>query len=203
MKTPSLFFFLTLFLVACSGTQEPVTGILEDGNYTYFELKNTTEMSPADSVYKKLDSLEKRQLLPDITRELTKMDKDYLYSSFLMAYFVAKQKKVGNIQPILLKLFADDLNTTLLINLNEKNDPVSYLFVEGDEFCGSDHDSYCEKTRHSIFNNDVVLTYDLFKTESSNNEDISYTDSIVYKSIIQPDGNIETHRIDSVRVIKK
>lgn len=202
MKTKFLLLFSILFFAACSSRQERTASLPEDAVYKYMDLKKTTDMSTENSVFKELDSLQKRQLLPDISKGLS-MDVDFPYSSLVDVYFVAKQKKIGTLQPILLKLNGDDFNKTILINLNEENHPVSFLFVAGEEFCGSDHDFYCEKSTHSIFNNEEIITYDLVKTESSNNDDTSYTDSIVYKSIIKPDGTIETNKIDSVRITKK
>jgi hypothetical protein len=194
--------FLALLFAACSSKQGNSTDTIDDSLYKYVELKKTAEMSQEGSSYKKLDSLQKKQFLPDITKGLA-MDKDFLYSSLFSAYFVAKQKKIGTLQPIILKLTADDFSASVLINLNERNIPVSFLFIDGQEFCGSDHNFYCEKSTHSILNGTEIITYDLFHTESTNNNEISYTDSIVYKSIIKPDGTIKTNKIDSIRVIIK
>lgn len=130
------------------------------------------------------------------------MGKNFPYSSLFSAYFVSKQKKIGSIQPIILKLFADDFTQFILINLNENNTPVDFMFIDNEEFCGSDHNFYCEKSRHSIFNESEIFTYDLFKIESTNNDLTSYIDSITYKSFIQPSGSIKTSKIASARIVR-
>jgi hypothetical protein len=202
MKLRLVLLFFVLLFAKCSNQQESTNGALDNNLYKYLDLKSTTKISQDNKSYIKLDSLQKRQILPDITKGLN-MDKDFPYSSLFSAYFVAKQKKIGNAETVILKLEADDFDKVILITLNETNSPIDYLDIDDEEYCGGGHLLYCEKVRHSILNNNEIITYDLFKTESSQNDLTSYTDSIVFKSIIKPGGRIETTKMDSIRINNK
>lgn len=200
MRIIFISFLSILFFSTCSTKHADNKDNLNDQLYLYKDLKRTTEVVADRKSFTKLDSTQKRALLPDITKGQA-MDLDFPYSTLLNAYFVSKQKTIGAIQPIILKLFTDDFDALVLICLNSKNTPVDFFILDREEFCGSNHETYCEKSRHSILNGNEILTYDLYKVESSSDDKFLYTDSIVYKSSINADGKIKTLQTDSVRIL--
>lgn len=177
----------------------------EEVEFPNSNFHNTIELSKSinkyHSLHPRLDSIQKRHLLPDITKNLP-MDIGYLYSSFFIVSPVSKQNKIGYIQPIILHAFADDFSAFILVTLDSNHKPVDYLFVDNEEYCGEDEDEMCEKFTHSVFTGSEILSYNLYKFTSTINNELLYIDSISYKSKINKNGTISTIKSDSVRVNK-
>ena len=159
--------------------------------------------SSKKKAYLKLDNNLKLQLLPNILR----MDTFWIKED-IQAYLISKQEKIGNIQPIIVQTNGTDFGALLLINLNEKGDEISGMFLNGGENSGplEDLDSVLllRPFKRSFFNYNQVNSYSLsawVNKYKTNKPDI--VDSVTYRSTIEMDGTIKTQKIDSVRIKRK
>ena len=138
-------------------------------------------------------------------------------------YFISKQEKIGDFQPIIIDVDASHYNDLLLIVLDKMNLPVSYLVLNK----GVNEDT------HAIFNladslyrtfhcgasllqkneiywyrvNNYSIEFRMQSTPGAKAELMGgprwpYDDSIKYLSVIQSNGNITTKLIDSVRWLR-
>jgi hypothetical protein len=216
-----LFVFVSVTVVSCSGpvkekakTKDSVpvvdTSFLADKNYPFKNVKNTLpifknikyykEVMYADSTHNtafvELTKSQKLKLVvPFISKEL-KVDEKYVVD-MMQAYFVARQAKVGDLQPIILYITGDDYTSLTMILINKAGLPaggfnVNGGFQGGPEQVGDSITKY-ELRSYSYLKGNQITT---IKIEQSDYADtlkrLSVIDSTVFKSIIANDGKITT-----------
>jgi hypothetical protein len=120
------------------------TGILADKNYLYKNVQNTLLVwnkmldvpkhvfvdSTRKTTFIKLTNKQKTKLVtPFMKNELGVND---LYvRKFMDAYFVAKQQKLGELQPIILYITGDDYGSYTLILLDKNQNFINGINVNG------------------------------------------------------------------------
>ncbi len=153
-----------------------------------------------------LDTIYKLIILAPILKQDLGVDKDYV-KSFMISYFISKQEKVGDYQPIIIWISGDDYTSLMLVLVDSTLNPISHLVLNGGLFAGpyeiNDSLTLWGKDKHSEIKNTIINSYLLNTyvwTDSRN--DSAFVDSITYKSQILQNGQIKTEKIDSVRMIK-
>jgi hypothetical protein len=182
-----------------------------------FMFKNiTSSMFQADSStmsqYVHMDTIQKMQYLtpkiidsenPDVMKVGQTYINDYMYS-----YFISKQDKIGDYQPIIVSAHGDDYGALILLLLDKNNKPVSHILLCGGLSAGPDgelgdsivllHD------RESLIKHDTIITYILRVRQPENKDNALPTiDSISYIRKILATGEIKTIKTDSVRYSRK
>lgn len=213
----SLLVFASLF--SCSNNQEEQVSSdgfqLPDSLFAFQNIENTLflddmywsvdEISKmyVDSTKKKefieLDSAQKMRLLAPVTD----IDSNYVVQ-YMDAFFVSKQKMVGEFTPVTIYLYGDDYASLLYIVLDKSLNPVSHYIASGGE-CGGPADGengsiIIPPTIHSFFKENKFYNYSL--TETVMPDSITHPsifDSVYYESEILSSGKIQTKRLDSVR----
>jgi len=197
------------------------TSFLADKNYPYKSISNTLTVNfigknnSADELYTdstfktayiKLNEQQRIKLIaPFIMKELGVNEK---YAGDLMsAYFVSKQNKIGNLQPILIKISGDDYGSLTMIILDKSDTPIDGYNVEGGKEGGPTEigDSLIrfEARRYSHINNNVITTYDINETDHTDTtKKQELIDSEVYKTVINKNGTFSTRRIVKVGFAK-
>ena len=213
----SLLVFVSLF--SCSNNQEEQASSdgfqLPDSLFAFQNLENTFVIdsmfwdnegtgkvfvdSSATKYYYKLDSAQKMRLLAPVTD----IDSNYIVQ-YMDAFFVSKQKMIGEFTPITIYLYGDDYMTLLYIVLDKTLKPVSHYIVNGGEWGGpadgEDGALILQPTINSFFKENKVFSYSL--TETAKPDSITHPsifDSVYYESEILSSGKIQTNRLDSVR----
>ena len=174
---------------------------LDDKLFSIQDIKSTKDLPDDLSKFPELDSAQKVQfIIPIMTKEMN-LDADYVVH-YMTARFLAKQSLL--LPTILVSVDGDDYGATFYIVLNKQNKPLSYFRASGGLCAGPDeiNDSLlriCAR-RHSTFKGSEIRTYVL--TETIQPDSIpkpSIFDSVVYWSIININGQIETKQKDSIR----
>ena len=213
-----LFFILiSVSLFSCSSNQEEQTTDsfqLPDSLFAFENLENTlfadnmfwdpkddTKVyidSTTKKAYIKLDSLQKKRLILPITD----IDSNYVIQ-YMDAFFVSKQKMIGEFTPITIYLYGDDYAALLYILLDKSLKPISHSTVNGGHFFGpieGDNKETLPPILHTFFKDDKFYSYSLTETIILDSIDHpSIFDSVSYESNILSSGAIQTKRIDSVR----
>ena len=187
-----------------------------------FALKN---IENADLVYKVkyidnklfLDSLKKIEfvalnttyklkILAPILKQELGVDKDYV-KSFMISYFISKQDKIGDYQPVIIWISGDDYTSLILTLVDSTLNPVSHLVLNGGLFAGpyefNDSLTCWGEDKYSKINKNRIESYTLntYVWTDSRNDSV-FVDSINYKYQIMENGQIKTEKIDSIRIIK-
>lgn len=153
-----------------------------------------------------LDSTYKTKILAPILKKDLGIDKDYV-QSFIRSYFISKQDKIGDYQPVIIWASGDDYTSLILAVVDSSLNPISHLVLNGGLFSGpfEVNDSLtswgeykCSHINGTIINTYTINTY--VWTDSRN--DSAFVDSIIFKSQILQNGQITTEKVDSVRIIK-
>ena len=144
-----------------------------------------------------LDSLQKTKLLAPFVK--------YFPPYSHIAHFISKQDKIGDFQPIILRVVGTDYLTLWLLLLDKDCKPVSLFFLEGENCEGPwDTDSTimdCPTKRNKFIKNRIE-SYELRTTDFFNSNK-SIIDSLVYTTEINEKGEFKTKRIDSVRYTRR
>jgi hypothetical protein len=129
---------------------------------------------------------------------------------FYGCYFVSKQKKFSNHQPIIVRIEADDYFAVILMVFDDNKSLISWKELSGGLCAGpseyEDRIEYCPES-YSIANNNTDLTF-ISSTEiipvidSVVIQDSTLIDSLTYHISINNNGIINRQLIDSVRFIK-
>jgi len=180
---------------------------------TLDEFKFSNDLSQC-SLYGKnlteLDSLQKVWLLtPFVTTFKSRALESVLRTDipenstwYFRAQFVARQNKIGDLQPLILRVDRDGYLALWLLILNEQCIPVSCYQLDGcrrDLFVKDSTGTFCTK-RNKIVGNRID-SYETRETWAANGKP-PIVDSIVYRTQIGAKGQIVTTRIDSVRYFK-
>lgn len=213
----SILIFISFF--SCSNNQEEQISSggfqLPDSLFAFQNIENTLFVEKMfwgnDTPFKmyvdstktksfiELDSAQKMRLLAPVTD----IDSNYVVE-YMDAFFVSKQKMIGEFTPITIYLCGDDYITLLYILLDKNLNPASHYIVYGGE-CGGPADGengelIMTPIIHSFFKENKFFNYSL--TETVKPDSITHPsvfDSVYYESEILPAGKIQTKRIDSVR----
>ena len=203
------------------------TSFLADTSYIYHNITNTNDMKwtgrPSnqtdtfdnniytDSTYKKrFLMLTKAQRLQLISRFISKeLDVNEKYARDLMsAYFLSKQAKIGNLQPIIFNIDGDDYWSETMILFDENYKPVNGINLSGGQQPGpteiGDSLTMYDKDSYSYINKNRITTIRISETDytDSTRTDV-IIDSSVFESIIHPNGYIQTKQTVKTRYIKK
>jgi hypothetical protein len=149
--------------------------------------------------YIKLDNKQKLRLLPNIL----KMDTLWIRMD-IQAYFISKQEKIGNIQPIIIQTSGTDFAALLLINLDNKGNLLSGMILTGGENSSpqGELDSllFLRPYTRCFFNKNHIKSYTLSAmVEKNRNNKLAIIDSVNYESVIESNGTIKTKKLDSFR----
>ncbi len=210
---------ISILLFSCSNNQEEQTSSdgfqLPDSLFAFQNIENTfflddmywsvDEISKmyVDSTKSKefimLDSAQKMRLIAPVTD----IDSNYVVG-YMDAFFVSKQKMVGEFTPVTIYLYGDDYASLLYIVLDKTLNPVSHYIAYGGEWAGpaegEDGTIILQPIINSFFKENKFFNYSL--TETFNTDSVphpSIFDSVYYESEILPSGKIQTKKVDSVR----
>ncbi|HZX57485.1 MAG TPA: hypothetical protein VFE54_02125, partial [Mucilaginibacter sp.] len=123
----------------------------------------------------------------------------------MSAYFISKQDKVGDLQPIILSIGGDDYGSITMIIINSNNKPVGGVNLEGGFDAGPDDLSNemiaYEAKSYSTIDDDKIITYRIKHIECTNDSLKKPTtiDSTIYASTIDKSGKIKTRIISNVK----
>jgi hypothetical protein len=194
---------------------------LDDRNYIYHNINKTENVKfiwrrlhgkpddnlYTDSTFKKsyipLNLYQKSQLIQKFFSNLMKVDSSYAVNS-MEAYFVAKQDKIGNLQPILIRLQGDDYVSLTMIILNKENKYISGYNVSGGFNSGADQrgdsvETY-EARSYSHLKDNKINTYYIYETDPMDMiKTTASIDSNVFESIIGANGQFKTKQVAKVR----
>lgn len=225
--TDLLFLIFSLLIFSCSGPNSKEnksrtvvkhqelkndTSFLADKNFLYKDLKSTKDIDVlfnptvfhkayADSAYKH----EYTPLTPDqkvrliakfISKELDGALESYP-RDLMEAYFISKQKKIGDLQPIIVHITGDDYGSFTMILLDKTGLPVDGYNLSGGKLPGpidnGDSSFYFEANSYSFINQDRITTIRLQSTQFADSlKKPSITDSMVFKTTISKKGNFNT-----------
>lgn len=210
---------ISILLFSCSNNQEKQISSdgfqLPDSLFVFQNIENTLFAENMfwgnDKVYKmyvdstkrksfvELDSTQKMRLLAPVTD----IDSNYVVE-YMNAFFISKQKMIGEFTPVIIYLDGDDYESLLYIVLDKTLNPVSHYTVYGGEcggpIDGEDRTLIMTPIINSFFKENKFFNYSL--TETVIPDSITHPsifDSVYYESEILGTGKIQTKRIDSVR----
>lgn len=225
-----LIFVFALFFAACSGNQKSkkstqtaasIETTINQNSTSHsqfaFEQFNDTRVTDkfvyeGNKVY--TDSTKKRELIP-----LTKAEKFALLGPFIKqelkldpayvrdwmnAWFVAKQDKIGGLQPVIIRLDGDDYGAVTMILLDDNNRYVGGCNISGGEQpgpteVGDSLEVYSWKD-YAVINKNVIINYQLERTDyKDKSKHISVVDSVVYRIKIDNKGQFNKSRIGSTK----
>jgi hypothetical protein len=144
-----------------------------------------------------LDSLQKAKLLKPFI--------NYFSPRQYIAHFVSKQEKIGNFQPIILRVVGTDYLTLWLLLLDNNCKPVSVFYLEGQNCEGpweTDSTTMSCPVKRNKFNKNKIDSYEIRTTDFLDSNK-SIIDSLVYTTEITDRGEFKTRRIDSVRYVRR
>jgi hypothetical protein len=222
-----LFLFVltgVIFMSSCSGNKSNTntkdslantdTSLLSDKNFPIKNLQNLMSIWEkhkfqkdkmyADSTYKisftELTTMQKLRLIVPFIRKELQINNDNHIENLMQAYFVYKQDKVGDSQPIILYINGDEYSSLTLIVLNKDNLPIDGFNLFG----GLDSGPYGEgdsltifpEKRYSFITNSQIMTYSTIESEFNDSlKKPSIIDSNVFKSYIDKSGKIITKQV--------
>ncbi|WDF81057.1 hypothetical protein PQ469_13685 [Mucilaginibacter sp. KACC 22773] len=191
------------------------TAFLDDKNYAYQNIadtrhvkminRRTKDTSVDNDIY--TDSSYSRKYV-----ELTAAQKFRLIGLFIgktldvkpkfardlmSAYFVSKQKKIGDLQPIIVWITGDDYGSLTMIILNKQNQPIDGYNLDGGmqpgpEEIGDSLIKFDLKSYSKLKNREITTV----RMEETKHLDSTRTnvaiDSNVFKTVIQTDGSLNT-----------
>lgn len=220
MKKKVHYILLLSLLFSCSTKQSHQTMHNKDFEVpdSLFALKNLSNTNILGSVYTKqtgfflysvskvkftmLNSVFNQKITYPILVKDHGFRKDYL-DSYESSYFISKQQKVGNYQPITIWTEGLDNCCLLLVVVDSTFKPISHTILKGNYGCAlkqinKNVDCVTEYTYSTLKRNKIISCR---ITTYFNIDKEVYKDSIVYRSEIQKDGLIKTQKTDSVRLI--
>lgn len=198
------------------------TPILADINFAFKNLKNTNDVKFVNRVLKsgdldskvytgstykkafvKLSSNQKTLLVtPFVSKTLNVNDK-YVREN-VIAYFVSKQDKTGDMQPVIVQITADDYSSITMITLNSKNKPVDGFNLQGGPQPGpeavGDSLTSIELKSYSLINKNIITTYRINELDYNDTTKKNVLiDSNVFVTVIDKPGNFHTRQTVKAR----
>ncbi len=215
-----LIIFCFLFLLSCSTGENKQIIVLSDDLFVVKNLKNTSLIHSfkyqnnrlfSDSTFRTefvpLDSTFKRLILAPILKKDLGVDAEYS-GKFILCYFISKQEKFGQYQPIVIYSTGDDYSSLILAVLDSTFNPISHLVLSGGLFAGpyeanDSITSWGEETFSKINDNEINSYVSKTYVWTDSRDDSAFIDSLVFSSKIRDNGTIETKLIDSLRIKRK
>ncbi|UXE68831.1 MAG: hypothetical protein KA713_09755 [Chryseotalea sp. WA131a] len=129
---------------------------------------------------------------------------DYYKPSYWIAGLVSKQEKIGDLQPIIVRVEGFEYMTLWYLLLDDNCNLKDEFNIEE---CGYDASwgenpigMYCKKVRRSKFDKGVIDTYEIKEIDFKDN--LITIDSLTYHTIINSDNKFVTKRKDSIRITR-
>jgi hypothetical protein len=132
-----------------------------------------------------------------------KVDSSYAVNQ-MEAFFIAKQHKIGDLQPLIIRIQGDDYVSLSMILLNKDNKYVSGYNISGGFNSGPDQqgdsiETY-EARSYSHLKNSLINTYYIYETDPMDTvKTTALIDSNAFESIISTSGKITTKQVAKVR----
>jgi len=126
---------------------------------------------------------------PVISKRLG-VDSQYVHN-LMNGYLLARQPKIGGLQPVIIYLGGNDYGSMFLLILGKNDKPVSCFDLYGNMLPGnySENNDYSNFERsYSILDGFEITTYRITQFEDSK----MVADSSVFKSVISKTGEIST-----------
>jgi hypothetical protein len=199
------------------------TSFLADKNFVFKNLTNTNNIVAvhksivrgmldsvlyADTTFTKhYTPLSAQQCAKFVTPVVSKMlgvSVNYV-RDLMHIWFVSKQNKVGDLQPLVVSLEGKDYSSFIMIILDKYNKPVQGLILN--ENSGpTNYDGSTNWVSHKIYsqiNNNEITTYHVNETSHTYPAKSQIiVDSTVFKSLISKGGNILTKQVVKARFKK-
>jgi len=197
------------------------TSFLADKNFVYKNLANTEDAKIVyrhlsqdagnniytDSTFKRhyvaLNKYQKAALIaPFISKEL---DVEESYSRDLMnAFFIAKQDKIGDLQPVIIYIFGDDYGSTTMILLDKNKKYVNGFNLSGGFGAGPTEMGnslmIMPTIRESIIKKNIIITKEIIQSDYADSlKRASLVDSTLFKTIIEKTGKFKTKQTVKVK----
>lgn len=198
------------------------TSFLANKNYVFQNIENTSTVKfvskrlnttgpdddhlYTDSSYTKfytaLNKWQKSILIAPFLFKEFKVEKDYVVK-YMSAHFVAKQPKIGELQPIIISIGGDDYGSLTMILLDKNNKPVRGYNIAGGLDPGPDMDGDSlvtyEARNYAHLKYNKIIHYVINETDCMNDslKKPSIIDSNVFESTIDNTGKIKTKQIAS------
>ena len=125
----------------------------------------------------------------------------------MQAYFLSKQEKIGDLQPIILLIDGDDYNSITIIILNKYNRPISGFNLTGGMNSGPTEkgDSVLEYESHGFSlidgRNITSVRFNHIDFISDSLKKPSIIDSVVFSTLIDKVGHIKTRKLMSKKFL--
>jgi hypothetical protein len=201
------------------------SSFLNDKNYLYQNIKITEGLKfigkrllngnydnhlYADSAFKRfyieLDKNQKGKLIASFISKMLKVDASYPVD-LMKAFFVSKQDKIGDLQPIIVHIGGDDYSSLTMILLDENNNFVSGYNISGGMDSGPEEkgDSLIsfEATSYSHLNDNKITTFRINETDHTDSTKKEVIiDSNVFVSVIGKAGKIVTKQTVKAHFLK-
>ncbi|PTQ96969.1 hypothetical protein C8P68_104463 [Mucilaginibacter yixingensis] len=148
-----------------------------------------------------LTKAEKFALLGPFIKQELKLDPAYVRDE-MNAWFVAKQDKIGDLQPIIIDLEGDDYGAVVMVLLDSNNKYVSGYNISGGEQPGptevGDSLEVYQWKNYAVINKNIITNYQLEKTDYTDTlKHVSLIDSVVYKIEIDNKGRFNKSKLSS------
>jgi len=140
-------------------------------------------------------------LAPFINKQKAMSDDANFVVKYFTAHFIAKQHRIGDLQPIIISVGMDDYAATLLILVDKDN-----KYVSGYTLCGglADSPDIDEKTVTSYpdgfadINGNTIVTYQIQRTDyTDTTKKVALIDSTITRVAISSDGHFKEKQIPS------
>jgi len=150
-----------------------------------------------------MDWILKRKIIYPVLINNHDFSKEYLDSNE-QSFYISKQQKAGEFQPVILWNYGVDNYCLLLVVVDSTLTPISHTILNGNYGTGiekSDKNiSYWTQFKHSKVNGTIITSCKITTFYNDLNSKEIYIDSIILKSEILKNGLIKTQRTDSVRI---
>lgn len=167
-------------------------------NLSALEIEDNFNISYKGSKLTPLSSEQKIHLLgPFITNGFAPTD--------FTAHFVSKQQKMGNLQPITLRVLGTDYLAHWLVLLDDQCNPVSRFYLEGEGCEGpSETDSTMMDcpTKQNRFSKNAIESCEIRQINYTDGTGRKIIDSLFYRTTISDSGELKTLLVDSIRTIQ-
>jgi len=227
-----LIWLLSVAIISCSNvgdrgareeepikrTSAPDTSFLADKNFPIKNMRQTLSFWAGHKFYKEnlyLDSTHKvrfieltkqqksKLMVPFIAKELGVKDVSTV-ENYMQAFFIAKQNKTEDLQPIVLYVVGDDCASLTLIVLDKDRQAVSGFNLcggldAGPYSTGDSLTTYEAKSYSSLDKNQIITCRIINSDFADSLKKPSVVDSNVFKSVINKSGKIITAQVVKAR----
>lgn len=178
--------------------------VISGSLFAFKNIANTNIPYDTTIKYIELDSMQRGEYLYFALKN-DRMGVDANYAKhFMTSRFIAKQQLIHGFTPIIIDAKGDDYSALFYIVIDSTKKLVSSLRIEGGLNAGPNHinDTLMQISglQNFYLKGDTIISYNLYLTFNPVIQtQQGICDSVVYTSIINAQGKIQTHRTDSVR----